>query len=446
MTELLDKTTSAALRAPASELKTSREVLQAFISRSWRANAERQINKGVDLVIGRREGVTLWDLEGEKAVIDCGTGGGVHTLGHRHPEVLSALQQSLSESRDTGLWSVPSRDYLALQDRLAALAPWSGLSKSVITLSSTLSVEVAAMFAFRMTGRKKIAAYRHGYHGHTGFAALVTGSPDEGVIDHYKLPQQHSCFFEHYGDIADVAAVLTDDVAALIMEPMDYETFGFAAPSFLHGVQALCRERGVLLIIDETRTGIGRTGTLWAIENTGLEPDMMITGKGLSGGLYPVSAILVTERIYERCMNEHRFSYISSLGGNEISCVVASKVLEVASRKETLEHAAAIGVLLRNALEKVAARHPGVLGAVAGRGCIATVAVAERAVAKALYSAMYANGVLCHSVSELEPASLKMFPPVVMTHSDVEQIAEALERSVQSVKQTGVGNSALATA
>lgn len=433
MSELLEKT-PVSVHAPACELTTSDEVLQAFISRSWRANAERQINKGVDLVIGRREGVTLWDLEGEKAVIDCGTGGGVHTLGHRHPEVLAALQQSLTESRDTGLWSVPSRDYLALQDRLAALAPWSGLSKSVITLSSTLSVEVAAMFAFRMTGRTKIAAYRHGYHGHTGFAALVTGSPDEGVIDHYKLPRQHSVFFEHYGDLADIAAVLTDDVAALIMEPMDYETFGLATPSFLHGVQALCRERGVLLIIDETRTGIGRTGTLWAIENTGLEPDMMITGKGLSGGLYPVSAILVTDRIYERCMNAHRFSYISSLGGNEISCLVASKVLEVASRKQTLEHAATIGLSLRDALGRVAARHPEILGAVAGRGCIATVEVVERPIAKALYSAMYANGVLCHSVCELEPASLKLFPPIVMTQGEVELIAEALERSVQSVK------------
>src|SRR5690349_579728 len=170
-------------QATEQSLNTSAAIFEAFIQRSWRSNAERQRAKGAEFVIGKREGVYLWDIEGRRRIIDCGTGGGVHALGHRHPEVLKALRTALDDGRDTGLWSVPNLEYLKLQDRLAELAPKPSLNRSVITLCSTLSVDLAVMFAFRMTGRQKMLAYRHGYHGHTGFAATVTGSPEEGIID-----------------------------------------------------------------------------------------------------------------------------------------------------------------------------------------------------------------------------------------------------------------------
>lgn len=412
---------------------TSKDVLDSFVARSWRSNAERQRGKGVDFVIGQREGMRLWNLEGTHSVLDCGTGGGVHSLGHRHPEILAALRRALDDGRDTGLWSVPNMEYLLLQDRLAALAPWPGLDRSVITLCSTISVDVAVMFAFRVTGRSRIAAYRHGYHGHTGFAALVTGSPEEGVIEHYKLPAQHSCFFETYGDLDELGRVLTQDVAACILEPMDYETFAPAASQYLKGAAAMCRERGILFIMDETRTGLGRTGRLWACEASGVEPDMMVVGKGLSGGLYPASALLMREAIYERCMNEHRFAYISSLGGNEISCIVAASVLDVSSRLETLQHASAVGLYLKDCLAAVAARHPGALGTIDGHGCILTVGLRGGVSGPELYRAMFVEGVLCHSLSEIDPPSVKLFPPIIMSEAEADEVAAALDRAVTLV-------------
>lgn len=413
---------------------TSASVFNGFIERSWRSNAERQKAKGAEFVIGRREGAYLWNIEGSHRVIDCGTGGGVHSLGHRHPEVLAALMKALEDGRDTGLWSVPNAEYLALQDRLAKLAPKPALTRSVITLCSTLSVDLATMFAFRVTGRRKMLAYRHGYHGHTGFAAIVTGSPEEGIIDHYNLPVDHCGFLESYGDVAELDRLLTSEIAAFIVEPMDYETFAPASQEFLGAATRLCRERGILFVMDETRAGLGRSGTLWASEQYDFAPDMMVTGKGLSGGLYPVSALLMRPEIYETCMNEHRFSYISSLGGNEISCVVAAKVLDVASRQEFLSGVRTAGESLRRRLAEVCARNADILKGVSGFGMAIAIELQSREPARELYRRIFAEGVFCHSVSEIDPPSLKLFPPLILAEAQIEEIAGALERAAAVVR------------
>ena len=419
-------------QAKDESLNTSAAIFNAFIERSWRSNAERQISKGAEFVIGRREGVYMWDVEEKRRLIDCGAGGGVHGLGHRHPEVLQALRKALDDGRDTGLWSVPNAEYLKLQDRLAELAPKPSLNRSVVTLCSTLSVDLATMFAFRVTKRQRMLAYRHGYHGHTGFAAIVTGSPEEGVIDHYNLPA-HADFLEDFGNIEELDRRLTKDIAAFIIEPMDYETFAPASKEFLETASRLCQERGILFIIDETRAGLGRTGTLWATEQYDIEPAMLITGKGLSGGLYPASAVLMREDIYEQCMNEHRFAYISSLGGNEISCVVAAQVLDVASRPELLENVRSVGAYLAEKLDDVCRRHPDLLTTVSAYGLAVSIGLASRDIGRDLYREIFAAGVLCHSVSEIDPPGLKLFPPLILAREQADEIADALETAVRKV-------------
>lgn len=419
---------------------TSADVFDAFIQRSWRSNAERQRAKGAEFVIGKREGVYLWDTEGARRLIDCGTGGGVHSLGHRHPDVLKALRQALDEGRDTGLWSVPNLEYLNLQDQLASLAPKASLTNSVVTLCSTLSVDLATMFAFRMTRRQKMLSYRHGYHGHTGFAAIVTGSREEGIIDHYNLPSQHCVFLEQFGDLEELDRLLTSEIAGFIIEPMNYETFQAAPKEFFAEASRMCNERGILFIIDETRTGLGRTGTLWASELYDIDPDMMITGKGLSGGLYPVSAVLMREAIYEHCMNGHNFAYISSLGGNEISCLVAAKVLELASSRDILDNVQSISRVLQSELEQVCQRHPDLLKGVSCFGLAVSVEVDSTNTGKALYREIFAEGVLCHSVSEIDPPSLKLFPPLVLSEGVVREIASALDRAALSVRRAATSS------
>ena len=417
-----------------STAATSAAIFDAFAERSWRSNAERQRAKGAEFVIGKREGAFLWDIEGRRRLIDCGTGGGVHSLGHRHPEVLRALRQALDDGRDTGLWSIPNAEYLKLQDRLAELAPKPSLNRSVVTLCSTLSVDLATAFAFRVTKRQRMLAYRHGYHGHTGFAALVTGSPEEGVIDHYNLPK-HSAFLERFGNVEELSERLTPEIAALIIEPMDYETFEPAPAAYLEAASRLCKERGILFIVDETRVGLGRTGTLWATERYDIEPDMMITGKGLSGGLYPASAVLMREDIYEQCMNQHRFAYISSLGGNEISCVIAARVLDVTADPKFLSRVRSVSDILKQRLEEVCCRHSDLLKSVSAFGLAISIGLASRDIGRALYRQIVAEGVLCHSVAEIDPPGLKLFPPLVIGESEAAEIASALDRAASAVRR-----------
>mgnify|MGYP001030247767 CR=1 FL=1 len=423
---------------PAATLRTSAEVLDAYVQGSWRSNAQRQLDKGVPFVIGQRDGIYMTNLEGTHRVIDCGCAGGVHSLGHRHPEVLAALKGALDDGRDTGLWAIPNLEYLKLQEKLAALAPVPELTHAVVTLASTTSVDVATMFAFRYTGRQRMLAYRHGYHGHSGFAALTTGSEVEGIGDYYNLPQrQFVSFFERYGDLDEIDRLLTPDNAAIILEAMDYETFEPASSDYFEGISRLCKARGILFIVDETRTGLGRTGRLWASQWYDIEPDMLITGKGLSGGLYPASAALLRAEIYEKCMNEHDFSYISSLGGNEISCIVANKVLDVVSAPDFLAHVGAISQFLKARLAEVCARHHNLLSPGVAHGGTFSVMVNDPSAVPSLYKALFEQGVLSHSASVIEPAAIKFLPPLILDEAGACEIADALDRAASGTNMAG---------
>lgn len=412
---------------------TSKDILHAYLERSWKSNARRQLDKGVDLVIGKRDGYFVWNLEGDRRWVDCGSAGGVHSLGHHPHAVVDVLRKALDDGRDTGLWSVPNAAYLELQDLLAELAPVPSLNRSVITLASTASVDVATMFAFRFTGRQKMLAYRHGYHGHSGFAALVTGSLEEGIIDHYNLPTNLSTFFERYGDLDELGSCINEDIAAVIVEAIDYETFAPADPDYLKGMQELCRQNGALFILDETRTGIGRTGKLWACSSYDIEPDMIIAGKGLSGGIYPASALLVREDIYDACMNQHRYAYISSLGGNEISCLVARKVLETASAPAFLSNVRQVMGSLKTALDDVCGEFPQILSPGVAFGGLVTVNAATAEIGRHLSRALFRNGVLAHSVSEIAPFAVKFLPPLVLDQAGVDLISDALRRSANEL-------------
>ncbi len=417
-----------------TDLSTSKAVFDAYIDRSWRTNAARQRDKGVEFVIGRRENAYVWNLEGTKRIIDCGIAGGVHSLGHHNRAVADALRDALDQGRDTGLWAFPNAEYIRLQDLLAELAPDPALNRSLFTHASTMSIDVAVMFAFRMTGRRKVLAYRHGYHGHSGFAALVTGSLEEGILEHYNLPPEHCDFLPDYDNLDTLAEMMTDEIAALIIEPMQYESFAPGSAEFLQGAQKLCRQRGVIFVLDETRTGLGRSGRLWTAELMGLSPDILITGKGLSGGLYPVSGLLMREEIYDRCVNEHKFSYISSLGGNEIACAVARRVLEIVSGPGFLDGVNRMAETFNARLDSLCRRHGNMFSKGHGFGAVFTLQINDPDLAPALYKAVFDEGVLCHSYAVIDPCVLKFLPPLTIDSDVIDEIHDAVDRAANKVK------------
>ena len=411
-------------------------IFDAYESRSWRSVARRQREQGIEFVLGRRDGAYVWDIDGTRRLLDCSTSGGVHTLGHRQPEIVAELHAALDRGLDGGLWMMPNAEHLALQDILASTAPGPALCRSVLTLSASASIDLALLFAFRLTGQHKVVAFRHGYHGHAGFAALVTGALEEGILSHYNLPSGFGCFFDTYGDAAAVRDAMTGGVAAVIVEPMNYETFAPASPGYLQELHKLCRDRGALFIVDETRTGLGRTGKLWMCEHYGVVPDVLVCGKGLSGGLYPNSALMTTEAIYERCINQHPYAYASSLGGNEISATIGRKVLEIASRADTLAATRALEDRMRARFAGLCQAHNEVYAPGTTLGGIATLRLKNPAHKSIIARDLFALGVLCHSVSTIDPLVVKFFPVVTAGPGVADEIADALDEFARHAPRT----------
>jgi putrescine aminotransferase len=415
--------------------RSSKQVFDGFAERSWRFLAELQRAGGMEYVIGEAEGSTLWNVEHTHRLIDFGNSGGVHSLGHRNPELIATLKGAL-DHYDAGIWTMPTAEALSLQDAIAAFAPIEG-ARSVITLSATNSIDLAIMFAFRMTGRHKVLAFRHGYHGHAGYAALVTGSEGEGSLEHYSLPRSQSAFFENYDSLDSIRAVMDGDCAAVILEPMNYETFEPASPRFLPELAALCRERGALLIIDETRTGLSRTGVPWMSSLYDFAPDMLILGKGLGGGLYPVSALVAREAVYERCMNDGHWGFMSSMAGSALGSLVASKVIEIIQRAELLENVARLERAMTRRFNASCERFPEVYAPAWVRGGIAALGLRDAAVGRVIRTELFQRGVLCHSVSAIEPRVVKFFPCLTSDVGVVDELGDALDDFAAGVLRGG---------
>ena len=405
---------------------STQTILAEYIDRSWRFLAELQQASGMEFVIGEAKGPYLWNLERTHRLLDCGNAGGVHSLGHRNPELLDTLR-SAYDQYDAGIWSMPTAQSLALQDALSAMAPDPSLCRCVTTLSSTDSIDLALMFAMRCTGRGKLVAYRHGYHGHGGMAALVTGSDYDGQIEHYSLSRSQTRFFEHYGSAASVTHLLNDECAALILELMNFETFEPASADFIAQIAADCRRKGVLLIIDETRTGLGRSGLPWLTNHyPGLTPDILILGKGLGGGLYPVSALLTTRPIYDRCLNDGHWGFSSSMACSPIAALIAAKVIDMTQRPALTNNVKHLETLLTREFATLCTEFPATFVPGSVLGAIATIGLRTQADRDAVQPALFKRGVMCHSISLIEPAVIKFLPCLTSDAGVIAELAAAL--------------------
>jgi acetylornithine aminotransferase len=403
----------------------SAQVYDAYVDRSWRFLVELQHASGMDFVVGKREGNYLWNLENSRRVLDCGNSGGVYSFGHRNPEILATLLDALGRF-DAGIWTMPTPEALEFQDTVAASAPHPAICRTVLGLSASDSIDLAIMFAFRVTGRRKVLAFSHGYHGHSGFAALATGSPTEGLFEHYSLPTDHSVFFPQYGSLADIERHMGPECAAVILEPMNFETFQPAPAGYLEGVAALCRRHGALLILDETRTALGRSGRLWMTAHYSAEPDMLIMGKGLGAGLYPVSALATTRAVYDECMNSTRWGFMSSMAGSPVAALVARKTLDMAQRPALVENVTRLERALAGRFSDLCERYPDVFVPAWIKGGIAALGLRQPSAARIVRGELFRRNLLCHSVSEIEPAVIKFLPCLTAGADVVDEMATAL--------------------
>ncbi len=364
-----------------------RRVLAAAHEYLIPGRVEAFLAMGIPLVIGRREGYRIWDIDGHE-LMDFHLNGGTFNVGHRHPAVLEALETAL-QTLDVGNHHFPSPARAELAEKLAANTP-GDLHYTVYAAGGSEAVDVAIKSARRFTGRRKIVAIASGYHGRSGLSGAA-GDDATARYFHSDYPDE---FVKVPFDDLDAMrhALRSNDVAAVILETIP-ATYGFPVPSdgYLPGVAGLCREFGALYIADEVQTGLGRTGYLWGVEAWGVEPDILVTGKGLSGGLYPIAAAVLSKDV-GRWLTDNGWGHVTTFGGAEPGCVVGSVVLDLCRTPQALAGATQTSDYLHAGLVDIRSRL-GFLKDIRRKGLVMGLVFDAPAGGVQMMSALYRHGV-----------------------------------------------------
>ncbi len=287
---------------------------------------------GADIIIGAREGARFQDAFTGEWYWNMHCNGGVFNMGHRNPRLVQALRDAL-DHLDVGNHRFTSGIRARAAEKLVKST--GGVHAGVaFNASGGEASDLAIRLARAVTGRKRIASIKGCYHGHTGIAISTTdlefSRPLGGRLPGFtQVP---------WDDLPAMDKAVDDRAAAVIMETQP-SSRGFLLPSegYIQAVHRLCRERGALLIIDEVQTGMGRTGTVWSWQQYDIEPDMFTSGKGLSGGVYPLAATVMSKPVYDY-LHTYPYGQICTYGGTEIGSAVLCELLDMVDHPAFLSH------------------------------------------------------------------------------------------------------------
>lgn len=343
---------------------------QAIMARKERVVADA-FSIHVPVAIKEARGALITDVDGN-AFIDLAGGLGCLNVGHSHPKVVAAIQESAAHFTHTDFSVIMYESYVRLAERLVAKAPGAFAKKACFFNSGAEAVENAVKFARKFTGRRAIIALEGAFHGRTNLAMALTSKVrpyKEGfgpfAPEIYRVPVPYSYrrpssmseaeYVRYCGDALERALttqVSPAEVAAIILEPVQGEG-GFLPlhPDYLARVQALAQRHGFLIIADEIQSGFGRTGTFFACEQLGLVPDLLCVGKSLGAGL-PISGVIGRAEIMDAPED-------STIGGtyvgNPVACAAANAVLDVMEEEGLVDRARTIGSLLRSRFQALKA-------------------------------------------------------------------------------------------
>lgn len=317
----------------------------------------RGVGTAMTAFADRAENAELWDVEGCRYV-DFAGGIAVLNVGHRHPKVMAAVRDQLERFTHTAFQVNAYESYVALAERLNALAPIDGPAKTILFSTGAEAVENAVKIARAATGRHAVVAFGGGFHGRSFMAMALTGKtapykkgfgPLPGGVYHLPFPKQYAPVAHAGIDVtrsvqalhdlfkADVAA---EDIAAIIVEPVQGEGgFNAAPPELLRALREIATANGIVLIADEVQTGIGRTGRMFAVEHSGVMPDMIVTAKSLGGGL-PLSGVIGRAALMDAPAPG---GLGGTYAGSPVACAAALAVLDVFEEEKLLDRANALG-------------------------------------------------------------------------------------------------------
>jgi ornithine--oxo-acid transaminase len=373
----------------------------------------------LDVVIERAEGVWVWDVEGRK-YLDCLSAYSALNQGHRHPAIIDAL---VEQAQKVTLTSRAFRnDQLGLLYK--ELSDMTGYAISLPMNTGAEAVEtaikVARKWAYVKKGlprdRAEIIVVGDNFHGRT--ITIISFSTERHYRDLFG-PHTPGFTIVPYGDAAAMEKAITPNTAAIMIEPIQGEAGVVLPPAgYLRAVAELCQKHNLLFIADEIQTGLGRTGKLFACDHEGVRPDVMVLGKALGGGVYPVSAVLADQPILGLFQpGEHG----STFGGNPLAAAVARAALRVIRDEKLAERAAAVGEYFQERLAEIPSPH---VKEVRGKGLLIGVELKpEAGGARRFCEALLGRGILC---KETHDNVIRFAPPLVIDKATIDWALEPI--------------------
>lgn len=380
---------------------------------------------GLDIIEAGGQGPFVYDIDGRK-YLDCYTSAGVYNLGRRPPEVVDFFKQAIHET-DQGNFPMISIEKSSLARSLAEFVP-GGLECSVFSVSRGEAIEFACKLARGFTGRRELISLSGSWLGQTGFAMSLSQRQDKSLFeplvpDTKMIPNLERETIEKY---------VTSETAAVIIELVQAENHCYmpdaAAVQNLHNH---CRNKGVLLIFDETQTGMGRTGRKWAFDYFNVEPDILIIGEAVGAGVFPIAATMYSQRL-NKFMNDHPLIHLSTFGGSDLGCRVAEKAVEVYARMKPWENAAALGESLKKRLREIEDDFE-IIKSVRGIGFLWSIELPGPNEARRFCRYLSQSGVLA-APGEVALNTVVLRPALTLEEPEVDDLLSAIRHAAGSSK------------
>lgn len=369
----------------------------------------------------RGQGCELFDADGQR-YLDLCAGVAVCSVGHAHPRYVKAIADQVGRVAHVSNWFLNEQNVLAA----AALCKRTGMDRAFFCNSGAEANEAMLklarhyFFGIGQPARSKIIAFHNSFHGRTLGALAMTGTPKY----HEGFGPVTGIVHVAYGDLDAVKRALTDDVAAINVEPIQGEGGVFPAPAgFLKGLREACDTSGALLLLDEVQTGIGRTGHFLASDGAGVKGDVVALAKGVGGG-FPVGVMLTREK-YAGALPPG--THGTTFGGNPLACAAILSVLEILDDEKLIEGARTKGERLGAGLRSIAADHPAVCETARGEGLLWGLVLKPGFVARDVLPKVIAHHVLLTGAGE---RVIRFCPPLTVTEKQIDEGVAALRAVV----------------
>jgi len=410
-------------------MKLDNKIYQSYSDKINSSYPEYLKRLGIDNIAVEANGIYITDSKGKK-YIDCTCGYGSFNLGHNHPDIVKSVISVLKSNKLLNR-SFISDLQVEFAEAIQRIVP-SELTCSYLCNSGSEAVDSALKLAKLTTRKKRIIAAKNSFHGYTCGAMSVTGIPKFRRMFEPLIP---GVTFVDYGDAQDLENNMDDDVAAVILEPMQHEA-GIDIPDidYFSKVAKLCKEHNALFILDEVKTGFGKTGEFFACSLFDISPDILVLGKSIGGGIIPSGAIVAKNKYWKKFSLSFSMS-ASSNAGNALACIAGSKTIEILSQSNTLNNAKQMGLMLKSELEKIEKSHPDIIKSVKGQGLLYGIEFKTPKLAHEILTSFIRKSVFampCYGDNNV----IIIEPPIIINKAQLTSVIEVISQSVCEIKQS----------